>query len=219
MHISCCLFQLKLFFLVFFITFFFHKTVGVYKNSLEAIRSFQEGKTDPNNYIVGCIDPQVVLAGFCGGIGRGLVEAPFEMVKVRRQIQSQWKFKEVMKGSGTTLFRNSFLFSSFVVYMDLSKQFGLNLSPFWMGGICANLAWLTIWPLDVVKSRMQSGKYEGKSMLHVLTDARQSGHLYRGLWSGLMRSFVANGSSMVVYSIVEKELKERWNTQSETINN
>jgi len=88
-----------------------------------------------------------------------------------------------------------------------------------MGGLCANLAWLTIWPLDVVKSRMQSGKYEGKSMLHVLSDARQSGHLYRGLWSGLMRSFIANGSSMVVYSMVENELKERWNTKSETINN
>jgi solute carrier family 25 carnitine/acylcarnitine transporter 20/29 len=183
---------------------------GVYNSSLLAIRDFQGGKTDSNDYLFGFIDPQVVLAGIGGGIGRGLVEGPFEMVKVRRQVQTEWGFRDVLKGSGTTLVRNSFLFSSFVVYMDISKQLGADLSPFWLGGICANLAWMTIWPLDVVKSRMQSGKYEGKSMVHVLMDARRSGHLYRGLLPGLTRSFIANGSSMVVYKYVEAELQNNW---------
>ena len=184
---------------------------GVYNSSLANIQKFQGGSTDSKNYLFGFLDPQVVLAGFCGGIGRGLVEGPFEMVKVRRQMQTQWDFREIFKGSGTTLFRNSFLFSSFVVYMDISKQlFGADLSPFWQGGICANMAWMTIWPLDVVKSRIQSGKYEGKSMVYVLKEARRSGHLYRGLVPGLTRSFIANGCSMVVYKNVEAELKKNW---------
>lgn len=54
------------------------------------------------------------------------------MVKVRRQVQTKWNITEVLKGSGTTLLRNSFLFSSFVVYMDIFKQ-NVELSPFWLG--------------------------------------------------------------------------------------
>ena len=169
---------------------------------------------------------------------------PFEMVKVRRQVQTKWSITEVLKGSGTTLIRNSFLFSSFVVYMDISRQY-VELSPFWLGmwnrdrrrdamllitncfltfnfdfwlaGICANLAWLTVWPLDVVKSRMQSGNYEGKSFWQVLRDAQRAGHLYRGLIPGLTRSFIANGTSMEVYSLVEKELKRQWRSEEDII--
>lgn len=51
-----------------------------------------------------------------------MVEGPFEMVKVRRQIVSAWSFKDMFQGFGTTVFRNSFLFSSFVMYMDILKQ-------------------------------------------------------------------------------------------------
>eukprot|EP00957_Ditylum_brightwellii_P004194 319281-Ditylum_brightwellii.AAC.1 len=100
------------------------------------------------------------MAGFAGGLGRGVVEGPFEMIKVRRQVIE-------------------------------------DLSPFWRGGMCANMAWMTIWPLDVVKSRAQSGKFEGVGMVQLLKDAAKDGHLWRGVGPGLTRSFIANGSSMV----------------------
>ena len=64
--------------------------------------------------------------------------------------------------------------------------------------------------LDVVKSRMQSGKFEGESMTYILRDIFRAGHLFQGLLPGLTRSFIANGSSMVVYTRVEKELKQQW---------
>jgi len=153
------------------------------------------------------------MAGFAGGLGRGVVEGPFEMIKVRRQVQTSWSFREVLKGSGVTLFRNAFLFSSFVVYMDISKQVIEDLSPFWRGGICANMAWMTIWPLDVVKSRAQSGKFEGVGMVQLLKDAAKDGHLWRGVGPGLTRSFIANGSSMVVYTKVETILNESWSNR------
>jgi len=142
-----------------------------------------------------------------GGIGRAVVEGPFEMIKIRKQVQKRWGIREVMNGFGATLLRNAFLFSSFVIYIDISRQFG-GLSPFWTGGICANLAWLTIWPLDVVKSRIQSGNYDNKAIHQIFADAGKSRHLFSGLLPGLIRSFIANGSSMVVYTWVEKRLKE-----------
>lgn len=51
-----------------------------------------------------------------------MVEGPFEMVKVRRQIVSGWAVQDMFQGFGTTVLRNSFLFSSFVMYMDILKQ-------------------------------------------------------------------------------------------------
>mmetsp|Transcript_5527 Transcript_5527/g.11334 ORF Transcript_5527/g.11334 Transcript_5527/m.11334 type:complete len:272 (+) Transcript_5527:121-936(+) len=184
---------------------------GVYSSVVKNLEH-RYGPTEPNAYYFGCINPHVVVAGFFGGIGRGVVEGPFEMVKVRRQVVSGWKFAEVFQGFGTTLFRNSFLFSSFVIYMDILKQQlvqrDMELPPFLKAGICANLAWFSVWPLDVVKTRRQSGKYEGKSLIWLMRDSFKTGDMYRGLGAGMLRSLFANGVSMEVYVLVEKKLKE-----------
>ena len=94
---------------------------GFYNSVLPILES-RYGPTPKSSYYLGCINPQVVIAGWAGGIGRGMVEGPFEMVKVRRQIVSGWAVKDMFQGFGTTVFRNSFLFSSFVMYMDILKQ-------------------------------------------------------------------------------------------------
>ena len=79
---------------------------GFYQSVLPVLDT-KFGKRDPQTYWLGCVNPHVVAAGWAGGIGRGLVEGPFEMVKVRRQIVSDWKFADVTKGFGVTVFRNS----------------------------------------------------------------------------------------------------------------
>ena len=148
-----------------------------------------------------------MIAGLCGGIGRGLVEGPFEYVKVRRQVEQPWKITEIYSGASATMFRNSLLFCLFATYMDLSKQLVEGgLSPFWTGAICSNLAWLSVWPLDVAKSQLQSGNYAGKSFRYLVADTIRSGKLFRGIVPGLTRSTIANGSSMVVYKKVEQWL-------------
>ena len=49
-------------------------------------------------------------------------------------MEQPWQFKEIMTGSGATIFRNAFLFGFFVTYMDLSKQIiPGGLSPFMTG--------------------------------------------------------------------------------------
>jgi hypothetical protein len=72
-----------------------------------------------------------------------------------------------------------------------------------------------VWPLDVVKSQLQSGRFAGRSYLQLLrglaTNSNGNGNValaYRGLAPGLLRSFVANGCSMVVYRRVLQLLKE-----------
>jgi len=98
-------------------SFYFQSNPSV----LPALES-KYGTTPKSSYYLGCINPHVVIAGWVGGMGRGMVEGPFEMVKVRRQIVSAWAYKDIFQGFGTTMLRNSFLFSSFVMYMDILKQ-------------------------------------------------------------------------------------------------
>ncbi len=167
------------------------------------------GPVEPSQRWFGVFDYQVILAGLCGGVGRGVIEGPFEYIKVRRQLMQPWQFKELLSGSGATIARNSFLFSSFVVYLDISEQvIPGGLPPFWKGAICANLAWMTIWPMDVVKTMVQSGNYADRSMSWLLKETIRTGAMWKGLLPGLVRSTLANGSAMVVYQHIMKGIVE-----------
>jgi len=178
---------------------------GFYENAHKKMVQFN-GEHPPKLFNIFC--PNVVFAGFCGGVGRGLVEGPFEYVKVRRQVNATWKFSELYKGSSVTILRNSFLFSSFVIYIDISKQLVAGgLGPFWTGAVCSNLAWLTIWPLDVVKSQLQSGKFKNATFSNLLLNLWTEKAFTRGLFPGMLRSAIGNGCSMVVYRKVEDVLR------------
>ncbi|RYH13126.1 MC/SLC25 family protein [archaeon] len=180
---------------------------GVYNFAFSRGEAFL-GSTSDDRRVMKVVDPLVVAAGCAGGIGRGLVEAPFEFIKTRIQVQHAWGLKEMFSGSSATILRNSILFSCFVFYIDLSKQLVPGgLGPFWTGAISANLAWLTIWPLDVVKSQIQSGNYNDRTISQLLKENFKNGTFYRGVVPGLTRSFISNGVSMVVYEKVLTWLK------------
>jgi len=189
----------------------------------------------PAERLFGIFDWQVMAAGAAGGLSRGLVEIPTDFFKTRRQVEHGWNIREVLDGTGVTLARNTVLYVAFMVYIDLSKQLCRNgyvpslllagdnnndddhdddrqktLTPFAKGAICANLAWLTVWPADVVKTQRQSGNYATQSTLGLLRDNLQTGRLFRGLVPGLMRSTIANGSSMVMYEYVLTTLTKKF---------
>lgn len=190
------------------------KVADVLKNDLKL----------PQYSLFGIFNYQVVLSGIAGGISRGLVEAPTDFFKVRRQVEQRLSMRAVLSGTSVTLLRNTFLYSGFVIYMDLSKQLcnaglvpglltvpdGSQLTPFWKGAICANLAWLTVWPGDVVKTQRQSGNYEGVSSLSLLKENIATGRLYKGVLPGLARSTIANGTSMVVYEMTHVALSQHY---------
>jgi solute carrier family 25 carnitine/acylcarnitine transporter 20/29 len=150
------------------------------------------------------VDTHVLVAGMFGGVGRALVEGPTEYVKIRQQILGPWRATEALRGLGITIGRNTALFAVFVCWLDLAKPLGLH--PFFYGALCSNLSWLMLWPADVVKTQRQSGKHGDASALNLLARAARTGTLYRGLLPGLIRSSVANGTSMSVYKFVHAEL-------------
>jgi solute carrier family 25 (mitochondrial carnitine/acylcarnitine transporter), member 20/29 len=194
---------------------------GVSGSTKTWLEQVSGGKTAKSNLIFGILDWQVIVAGIAGGLARGLVEVPTDYFKTRRQVERSWTLdKSILDGTAVTMFRNTILYASFMVYIDFSKlacQAGYvptmlmtedqqGLVPFAKGSICANLAWLTVWPADVIKTQRQSGNYVSQSTLQLLQQNIQSGRLFRGIVPGLVRSSISNGSSMVVYEFVHSSL-------------
>lgn len=188
-------------------TLFRSAQFGVYTSALE----MQHATWGKKERVVGFFDLQVFAAGVCGGLGRAAVEAPFDFIKVRRQVAEAWTFRQLTKGYSVTMARNAGLFAAFVTYIDWSKQLfpDGSLGPFLTGALCSNLAWLTIWPLDVVKSQRQSGLFEGLSSWRLLSISFRDGKMYRGIVPGLSRSFLANGCAMEAYNWTQKVLQEK----------
>lgn len=181
-------------------TLFRSAQFGVYEVALQNLRD-----RTPSHRFFGTLDWQVAVAGAAGGVARGLIEAPFDSVKVSMQVEEGWSLKTLFRGSGVTIGRNAGLFCAFSTYRDLLPPLiPGGLSPFWTGAMCSNLAWLTIWPLDVIKSQRQSGLYPGHSSLTLLSEAARGGLLFRGLVPGLARSTLANGCAMVAYKKIEE---------------
>lgn len=192
----------------------------------------------PRTKLFGTIDTNVVLAGIAGGMGRAMVEIPTDLLKIRTQVSKlggegegkqllgSVRWTNLLDGSAITFARNTVLFASFIVYIDFSKQAcqagyvpsmlcteqSDALTPFFKGAICANLAWLTCWPVDVLKTQRQSGNFTAKDVgtWELVKTNYQKGHLFRGLVPGLTRSFMANGASMVVYESVHSYLSKAW---------
>ena len=79
---------------------------GFYENTLSALKE----SSAPEYMIGGVLDWRVVAAGFAGGIGRGLVEGPFEYVKVRRQVHADWKFSEVYPSARKVSHSDNYIF-------------------------------------------------------------------------------------------------------------
>jgi solute carrier family 25 carnitine/acylcarnitine transporter 20/29 len=130
--------------------------------------------------------------------------------------------RHLYHGFTPTLFRTMGLLGSFFVMVDYSVRYIPDvisaplIGPFFKGGICATTAWCFAFPFETIKSRIQAdttGKYKQMSgatwkvMRQIVREKGVKG-LYRGFGPGAGRSFVANGTSMIVYSWFQDSLRK-----------
>ena len=85
------------------------------------------------------------------------------------------------------------------------------VGTFFFTGFCVTAAWWTIWPLEYMKSQVQAGYGDDNQTLRQRMSGviRERGGflaLYRGLGPGSIRSFFANGLSMVAYKWASNKL-------------
>ncbi|OTF79738.1 Mitochondrial carrier protein-like protein [Euroglyphus maynei] len=169
------------------------------------------------------------IAGLFAGMTQTFISAPMELVKTRAQLNSitEWNcmkrilryeggLRGLYRGFGITIARDCPAFATyFFTYewmignLQQSKQTTLaheqqqqpsTFDMLFAGGTAGALSWLIIYPLDVIKSRIQAdNRYS--SVSHCLRDTiNREGYnvLMRGCSPTLLRAFPANGATFVV---------------------
>jgi len=151
------------------------------------------------------------IAGAAGGVMRGSLETPAELVKTRLQLGYSWRGGHLLRGLGSTTLRTGAVIGVYWALVEASRGLRAPLSPalsnFAAGGICSIAAWALIYPLDTAKSCIQAGSDLGILDTLVLIYKRSGvAGLYAGIGAGLLRAFLANGAGMVAYGFVQQLL-------------
>ncbi len=172
------------------------------------------GEAIPNT---GGFRPAVFVGCLLAGTARALIECPLEVVKIQRQItlsSSKFILRDAYKGFVPMWLRSTGLISCAFIGFDYSVRYFPKImgtpitGDFLKGSVIATLAWVLIWPSEVVKNHAQAGlnnlKDGSNNSAFVNTAKRiyQSQGFkafYRGMMPGMMRSIFANGFSMVAY--------------------
>ncbi|KAG2049407.1 mitochondrial carrier [Suillus hirtellus] len=185
---------------------------------------------------------EIAIAGAMAGAANAILASPVEMFKVRMQGQygaatdkklryvakemwRDWGFRTgVMRGYWVTVAREIPGYAGFYTAFEFSKrkfqsQYGDKV-PVWAllaSGSTGGIAyWLSCYPLDVIKSRIQlrqtppTGKpwqYMANEIRMVIAESGLTG-LFRGLSPSLLRTIPAGASTFAAFELTREFLTE-----------
>lgn len=160
----------------------------------------------------------VFVAGSVAGLARAAVESPLELLKTQQQRarthgQQSWPagrtlppwrmWRASLTGYSATAARNMPMISAFFTLTEIANQCSVFMRehPFVRGSSVSVVAWAIVWPLDVVKTRMQARELGSvrAGFWRECVEVYRGGALYRGFVPGALRAFFANGAGMYVY--------------------
>lgn len=154
-----------------------------------------------------------IFAGFISGLIASLSIAPFEQIKIDRQLHNKTiiSSEHLFKGLKYTAARESIGFSIyFSTYELLKKNFLSNHENYYFlkiglfGALSAFISWIPIYPLDMNKTKIQSGKnnqffYELKSQNSIKHKIK---FLYNGYHFAMLRAIPFHSTCFVCYEII-----------------
>ena len=102
------------------------------------------------------LEPRVLASAFVAGCTRVCLETPMEYAKVKRQTGQTWEMKNIYKGFGVGVPRNTFLLMVFFSYVDSFRRHTTlmesKLGQFFVSGSGSAVAWGCVWPLEIAKN-------------------------------------------------------------------
>lgn len=185
---------------------------------------------------------EIAMAGAMAGAANAILASPVEMFKVRMQGQygaatdkklrdvakemwREWGFRNgIMRGYWVTFAREIPAYAGFYTAFEFSKRkfqstYGDKV-PVWAllaSGSTGGIAyWLSCYPLDVIKSRIQlrqtpptgkPWKYMASEIRMVIAESGITG-LFRGLSPSLLRTIPAGASTFAAFELTREFLTE-----------
>jgi solute carrier family 25 carnitine/acylcarnitine transporter 20/29 len=189
-----------------------------YGPTLAFLERSRDGKYLENVFWAGCV----------GGTAQSVIACPLELLKIRMQtevnsISTLKACRMVIQQSGVlglyrgmipTLIRDCPSYGVwFVVYEffkeKLVRTWGLGgksepVAQFFSGGLAGVVAWASIYPVDVVKSRVQSS-VQPLSMASAFRDGWKQGGMrsfFQGFSTTIAKGFVCSGTTFVCVELV-----------------
>ena len=137
------------------------------------------------------------LSGLISGTLSGPILCICDSLKIRRQVSNceESIFKTIKSGTRgitvTTLLEAPATCIYFGMYNELTNH--VNMNPYLAGGISGVIAWISIFPLDTIKTRMQAQKISYR-------DAIKMGDFFEGIKMCVARSFICNSVAFGIYN-------------------
>ena len=201
---------------------------GVYGNSLRFFHQHSKIKTDQPTI------KQISLAGMVSGFSNCLILTPTDLIKSKLQTSKQFSgnfdclrhilknegIKGMFKGLSSTILRETPSYGLyFSVYEYFHRKFGDSyISCLNAGGIAGTVAWAQCYPIDVIKTRLQTlpiypnlgwDKYDGFfDCANKIYKKEGFSTFYRGLSSCLIRAYPVNAVTFLVYETLMNHLKD-----------
>eukprot|EP01080_Neovahlkampfia_damariscottae_P009299 gene9299-1387_t len=202
---------------------------GVYGNSLRFFHQNAKIQTEQPTIL------QISLAGMVSGFSNCLILTPTDLIKSKLQTSTQFKgnidclrhilkqegFKGLFKGLSSTILRETPSYGLyFSVYEYFHRKFGDNyISCLNAGGIAGTVAWAQCYPIDVIKTRLQTlpvypqpghDKYTGFfDCTKKIYQTEGLTTFYRGISSCLIRAYPVNAVTFFVYETLMNHFKVR----------
>jgi hypothetical protein len=157
------------------------------KISLKNLLNYYKGITFPlisNSVVIGS---QFYIyhnhSSLLAGLVSGLIITPIDYFKTQKQILKNYKYRlQRPLGFGVTISRE---LVSVPIYFNSYYYINHKIdNSFISGGIAGILSWLVPYPLDTIKTRVQSG--------YSLKESIKLGNLFKGLKFCILRAFLVN---------------------------
>ena len=144
-------------------------------------------------------------SGFFSGLLISPIVTPIDKLKIEFQIKPSIKMKNIQyskiyKGIHVTCLRESIstgIYFSTYNFFKQSEYIKGDTNILFAGGIAGIFSWLFTYPIDVIKTRIQSGECRH------FYDSYKCGNLFKGLQICLLRSFIVNSIGFFIYEKIK----------------
>ena len=158
-----------------------------------------------SNHIIKEETNNIYFSSFCSGILTSIVICPLDKYKIMRQqhIKYDINFKNTIKS-----FKDIHLcmlreVPATVIYFSSYNKMKENEIPIFISGSIAGcLSWIVTYPIDTVKSRLQSNSCSS------IKEAIRQKNLFLGFGNCIIRAFIVNGIGFSIYEKILKSLKK-----------